>query len=282
MFDSTARPGMRSKLGSLEGCSLAGHSLKTSTLTGSSLSGDSLGAQIYQLQPMSGDDATTAARAKLEDYGRKAAATLTKHISTLPPDKRPAAMRDAMNELDPNLYDRAKVLATRAQQTGMSPQAALQQGISQAIVEGFMSQLQKLGQRGPGALQGLGLICGMVPLKNPGELGVWGLSWLASQISSGVHSAAGAVSSAASAVKGLTCSVLNSGGAQAAAQVAGSVPSAASVGVAAGAAIAGQLCSKPQAGMPAGPTYIQPQTNYLPYILGGVGLLAVVMIATRK
>lgn len=298
LWGSQVRPGMKgeSSLGSLGGGSLAGSILEESSLQGSCFAGDTLGATVFRLEP-TGDVAfdTDGAKAKLAAYGAKVAATMIAGVKRLPAAARLPAMKTAMNELDPNLYDRSRTYAEAAQRAGQSAQDALASGIARAAVEGFMDQLHKLGTKGPGVMESLGLICGAIPgtAGGPDDLGIWGLSWVAEKVSSvftpvasGAQGATTAVvhgvKTVVGAVKDLTCGLLQGGGAAAAAQVAQSAPSPQTVGVAAGAAVASSMCGG-KTPPPAGPTYVAP-SNTLPILIavGAAGLLITVALVARK
>jgi hypothetical protein len=299
LWGSQARPGMKgeSSLGSLGECSMSGPAFEEGIFAG-----DSLGAQVYRLEP-TGDVAfdTENAQRKLDAYGAKVAAMMIAGVKRLPAASRLVAMKTAMDALDPKLYDRARTYAESAQQAGLSAQLALSRGIARAAVEGFMDQLNKLGTKGPAAIDGLGLICGAIPgtgsgirgVAGPDDLGIWGLSWVADKISSvftpvasGAASASatitGGVKSILGAVKDATCGLLQGGGAQAAAQVAQSAPSPQTVGVAAGAAVASSMCGG-QTPAPVGPTYVQP-SNTLPIMIavGAAGLVVTIALLSRR
>lgn len=93
-------------------------------------------------------------------YGRRAAAALISSVDKLPPRSRPAAIRQAMDAIDPKLYHRAAALGEAARRQGMPPRSALAHGIAAAMTEGVLNELHQIGSSRtapqPRSLLGLG------------------------------------------------------------------------------------------------------------------------------
>lgn len=83
---------------------------------------------------------------RFQQFGRRAAAAVITEVRKLPTAKRPAAMRQIMNAMDPRLYDRTIRYTNRFAKVGMRPQQALAHGLAAGITEGMLSELKKSGQ----------------------------------------------------------------------------------------------------------------------------------------
>lgn len=133
-------------LGSLGGGCFDSNSLAGSTLGGgSSLAGDSLGAREYELRPNALGGAARAAK------------RLIASVKHLPPGRRGAAMKSAMNRIDPALHARATAMAGRARARGARPAAAAEYGITSALASIGKSSaaLQLRSLRGLGGNRGM-------------------------------------------------------------------------------------------------------------------------------
>lgn len=78
-------------------------------------------------------------------YGRRAAAALISSVQRLPANKRAAAIRQAMDKVDPSLHARAGRYAERARAQGATAPAALAHGIAAAMTEGMLAELKRTG-----------------------------------------------------------------------------------------------------------------------------------------
>jgi len=160
--DYLAKPGKQllgrddADLGSLGGSTLRGNSLAGTSLAGTSLSNDTLGAREYTLEPLG--------QTEMASYGKRVATTLIGKIKTLPSHQRPAAMRRAMDAIDPTLHARAEKIANAARSKGVPAPAALHHGIATAMTQGLVAELAQTGRgrngrsrtsRQPGPLHGL-------------------------------------------------------------------------------------------------------------------------------
>lgn len=157
MFGSQTRPGMRgsNSLGSLGGCSIAGSSLAGDTLGARTYKLEPLGSQSYVLEPLG----ASGGGDPFKTFGQRAAAVLISSVQQLPPGQRSSVMRQAMTRIDPTLPARAEKLTAEARARGLSPAAALQQGIAAAMATGVVGELATLGRtrRMPGSSSLLGL-----------------------------------------------------------------------------------------------------------------------------
>lgn len=96
-----------------------------------------------------GDDApgyaTSAPRDQFQQFGRRSAAALMSQMDRLPEKVRPARMRQALDAMDPRLYQRTLTYADRLRRIGAKPRAALAHGLAAGITEGMLKELARSG-----------------------------------------------------------------------------------------------------------------------------------------
>ena len=78
-------------------------------------------------------------------FGWKAAGKIVAQIMRLPPAQRRAAMKAALDNMDPRLFAKADAYAQTYQKQGMAPRPALMQALARAITEGTLAELQRAG-----------------------------------------------------------------------------------------------------------------------------------------
>jgi len=236
-------------------------------------------------------------------YGEKVSEYLLRTIKRVPPEFRQEALGAVLDELEPGLYAKVAERANKYKARGMNDKKAVEAAIASATSEGLVKEVIKIGETGrlpakktlaglsiyPEALgearQALGFsITGAISSIGSGIKK--GASAVGSGIKKGATTAYGWGSDALSAVKGLTCTVLNSpvaGVAAGAAAVSYGAPPQAGT---AGAQIASSsLCPKGQvpsvaaetgaAAKPGLPSWV------LPAGIGAAGLVAVLLLTKR-
>lgn len=106
------------------------------------------GGVVLKMETL-GDDApgysTAQPRDPFQQFGRRAAAALMLHMDRLPERTRPAAMRKALDAMDPKLYQRTIVFADRLLRRGARPRQALAHGLAAGITEGMLAELKRTG-----------------------------------------------------------------------------------------------------------------------------------------
>lgn len=116
-------------------------------------------ATVQRSVPAMGDDEAPMP-APMENYGVQAAQVLISGVAAVPPAKRSAAIRKAMDKLDASLWDRTQAIFARYVKQGMAPEAAFKPALQRALSTGLTASIIKKGFRSSAPqfspLQGLG------------------------------------------------------------------------------------------------------------------------------
>lgn len=105
-------------------------------------------------------------------FGARAAARIIAHVMRMPPQQRRAAMKAALNAMDPSLFGKAERYSNELVTSGVPVQVALARGLARAITEGMLLELERSGRTGtlPQAKSLPGLGC----YRERGSLGALG------------------------------------------------------------------------------------------------------------
>ncbi len=98
--------------------------------------------------------------APLKAFGDRGATAILNEVTRLPPAQRKAALKRALDGLDPTLHKRAGDIARDLNARGVPPAQAVREGLARALSAGLTAELIRTGERGTrppaGSLLGLG------------------------------------------------------------------------------------------------------------------------------
>lgn len=141
------------------------------------------GGVALTVAPLAGIDGGMSGSDLFTQFGARAAATIMRRVMALPASERRTAMKRMLDAMDPALFSRAERYANEAKAQGMNPRAALLAGLTRAIAQGMLDELEKSGssRRAPQAHSLPGLGC----YRARGALGAWSAATSGSIVGAG-------------------------------------------------------------------------------------------------
>lgn len=208
----------------------------------------------------------------IASFGEGVASVIMAEIGRTPPAQRTELLNALLNRIDPKLAPRISQIGKQLEAQGIPSATALRRAISSAASTGLVEEFARAGSTGVISPVGFVGLAAYGPSPMDGIL-----STITSPIKWVVKKGAGSkvtqqVGNAVSSISDLACRVAGTSVGQ---QAAGAYGGPAAAG---GAAMLAKTCSGPA------PVPVQPQQSsmMLPLMIGGVALVAILLIATSK